>query len=399
VPFVCINYADSHTRTSIIPGQIIQRSEARWLVRVSLGRDPSGKRLFHSHTVRGTKADARRYLTKIQRELDTRSFVEPSRRPVGEYLQEWLESAVRPRVRPNTLADYSGLIARYINPAIGARRLGDLSALEIQRLYTGMQQRTLSARTIRYTHSVLHGALDQAVKWRMLARNPAKLVNLPRLDRREMRSLTAEEAGSLLDASAKTPLHALWVLLLSTGIRPGEALGLKWSDIFGDRIRIQRALVRPARGNWQLAEPKTHRARRVVTLPPSSLRALQSYRATQLEDRLRAGPLWSDLDLIFTNQRGAPLDYRVVVRRHFKPLVAAAGLGKLRPYDLRHSCATLLLSAGENVKVVSERLGHASAALTLDVYSHVLPDMQQYAADRLESLLFPAVGGAMATKR
>ncbi len=150
---------------------------------------------------------------------------------------------------------------------------------------------------------------------------------------------------------------------------------------------MQRALTRSG-SNCSLVEPKTARARRVVTLPKSAAESLNTHRLRQIQDRLKAGPLWQDQDLIFTTKRGTPLDYRLLVQRHFKPLLRSGNLRQIRPYDLRHSCATLLLGAGENVKVVSERLGHASAALTLDVYSHVLPDMQQQAAEKLEALLF-----------
>lgn len=203
-----------------------------------------------------------------------------------------------------------------------------------------------------------------------------------------MRSLTAEEAGRFLQAAQGTRWQALWTLLLTSGLRPGEALALKWGDIDGDRLRVQRTLVWRPRGEWQLVEPKTPKARRVVSIPTSARRELAAHRAAQLQTRLIAGPHWADLDLVFSTSSGKPIEYRLLISRCFKPLARAAGPPKLRPYDLRHTCATLLLAAGENVKVVSERLGHASAALTLDTYSHVLPDMQQDAAARLERVLF-----------
>jgi integrase len=369
-------------------GQLVRRGEGTWLVRIPLGRDTRGKRLYHNHTVRGTKKDAERYRTKTFRELDTGTFAEASQVPVGVFLEEWLETSATPRVRARTLADYRSLADRYLVPALGHLKLAQITPSHIQRAYAVMQHRGLSPRTIRYAHSVLHGALEQAVRWRQLARNPAKLVDLPRHERREMRALAPGEASRFLDAARGTRFEALWMLLLTTGLRPGEALGLKWPDIDGDRLRIQRALVRQRDGTWDLCEPKTARARRVVTLPVSTQRSLQAHRARQLQERMRAGAAWSGQDLVFCTSEGQPLEWRVVVRRYFRPILRKAGLGALRPYDLRHSCASLLLAAGENVKVVSERLGHASVALTLDVYSHVLPDMQQRAAERMEQLLF-----------
>jgi integrase len=255
-----------------------------------------------------------------------------------------------------------------------------------------MTERKLSARTVRYTHSVLRSALEQAVKWGLLSRNPTKHVDLPRMERRELSVLSVEELGRFLEAAREDRWYALWELLAATGMRPAEALGLKWADIEGHRIRIQRSLVRHSDGRWTLKEPKTSRARRTVTIPKTVEQTLQRHRKEQVEQRLQAGPEYQDHGFVFAVSNGSPLDWKVVVQRHFKPIRKRAGLPGLRPYDLRHTCATLLLGSGENVKVVSERLGHASAALTLDVYSHVLPDMQQRAAERLEGLLFGADG-------
>jgi integrase len=271
---------------------------------------------------------------------------------------------------------------------LGHLKLSQITAAEIQKTYADMLQHELSPRTVRYAHSVLHGALEQAVHWRLLAQNPAKLVELPRASRREMCALSQAEAYRFLAACRGTRFEALWILLLTTGLRPGEALGLKWADIDGSRLRIQRALIADSSGALTLAEPTTPRARRVVSLPASTMSALQAHRVEQIPIRLSAGPDWSDLDLVFCSANGRPLEWRVLARRYFKPILATAQLPLMRPYDLRHSCASLLLAAGENVKVVSERLGHASATLTLDVYSHVLPDMQQRAAERLEEMLF-----------
>lgn len=370
------------------PGQIIARGKDKYLVRAYLGRDARGKRRYHNHSIHGTKKDAQRYLTKVLREIDLDQFVEPSNEAVADYLAEWLKTSAGTRVTERTATDYESLIRRHLVPPLGDRKLSQLSAPEIQRVYNAMLERGLSARTVRYVHSVLHSALDQAVKWGLLSRNPAEHVDLPSPRRREMRTLSAEELTRFLREAREDRWYALWELLATTGLRPGEALALRWSDIEDDRLRIQRNLVRPADGRWTLKEPKTPRARRTVTIPSTVQQTLQRYRKKQLEERLKAGHSYSDQGLVFAVSNGNPLDWKVVVRRHFKPIARRAALSTVRPYDLRHTCATLLLASGENIKVVSERLGHASAALTLDVYSHVLPDMQQQAAERLEKLLF-----------
>jgi integrase len=177
-------------------------------------------------------------------------------------------------------------------------------------------------------------------------------------------------------------------VLLTGGLRPAEALGLRWSDVDGDRLSVQRALLRPRGGGWQLAEPKTARSRRVVVLPWSTVRALAHHRARQAEERLAVGSAYRDHGFVFATNDGEPLDVHNVSARVFKPLLREAGLPDIRLYDLRHSAATLRLANGENPKIVSEMLGHSSVVLTLDTYSHVLPEMQRESANRLESLLW-----------
>ena len=373
-------------------GQLIERGERKWLVRVYLGRGPDGKRKYFNKTIHGSKKDARRFLNEKLHEQDRGLLVVPSRRTLREYLLEWIDKG-KPGISERTRDSYRWMLLQYVLPQVGDRRLDQLGPFEIQQLYNAMTERGLSARTVRYTHSVLRSALAQAVRWRILAGNPADLVELPKMVRKEMRALSPSEATEFLNAIRGDRWEPLWELLIVTGLRPGEALGLKWSDVDSDqqRIRIQRTLVREENNEWRLDEPKTPRSRRSIVVPASTMDTLRRHRAEQAEERLRKGEEYSgELNLVFANGRGDPLDYRVVVQRHFKPLVKAAGLEPLRPYDLRHTCATLLLAGGEHPKVVAERLGHSSTVMTMDVYSHVLPDMQEAAADRLEKLLFRA---------
>ena len=255
-------------------------------------------------------------------------------------------------------------------------------------MYSGMLQRGLSARTVKATHAPLRSALENAVKWRLIPNNPAKLVDLPKQARKERLVFNAEQARVFLEYAAHDRFNTLWVVLLTTGVRPGEALGLKWEDLDGDRLRIRRSLTRTPNGGWELTEPKTPQSRRSVTLPTSAVTSLAAHRAAQARDRLRLGPGYQDQDLIFCTSHGTPLDMPGVTRRHFYPLLEAAGLPRIRVYDLRHTCATLLLAANAHPKIVSERLGHSSVTLTMDTYSHVLPTMQDGPAERLEEMLF-----------
>ncbi len=369
-------------------GSIVKRGERTWLVRISTSAD--GKRSFHNHTVHGTKKDAQRYLNATLRGRDLGVFVEPTRITLDTYLDKWLETAAKQKVSARTHRDYTWMFARYVRPVLGARRLDQVTPLEIQGLYNAMQKRGLSARTIRYTHNTLSSAFKQAIRWRMLSQNPAAAVELPKQTRREMRALSPEEAGSFLRAAAADRWGVFFAFALATGTRPSEALGLQWGDVDfkAGTVVIRRKLERLG-GGWTLEETKTAGSRRTIPLPSSVMRALSAHRAQQAEEQLRAGVRYEDHDLVFATLTGQPLDKHNLVHRHFKPILEAAGLPKtLRLYDLRHSCATLLLVAGENAKVVAERLGHAGITLTLDTYAHVLPTMQRQAAERLEAILF-----------
>lgn len=260
-----------------------------------------------------------------------------------------------------------------------------------KRFYTSLQDRGLSARTIRYAHSVLASALTQAVKWRMAAQNPALLVELPRSSRKEMAALSPVDATRFLAEAARDHLGALFAFALATGLRPSEFMGLQWKDVELEKgiVTVCRTLVRRKGGGWYYGEPKTPRSRRNIPLPTSMLRALIMHKRQQAETRLKAGAEYQNNDLVFATGDGTPLLLRNIIRRHFRPILKRAGLPEtLRLYDLRHTCATLMLSAGVHPKVASERLGHSSVTLTMDVYSHVLPSMQQDATEKLESILF-----------
>jgi integrase len=374
-------------------GQIIKRGDDIWVVRIFMGRDGKGKRRYLNKTIRGKKKDAETYLSKTMTEISSGTFVEASPITVETYLEKWLTTAARPRLRDNTYREYGGLIDRYIKPVLGEKRLSDVRPLDVQAFYTSLTQKGLSPRTVRFTHSVLASAFKQAIRWRMLAHNPCDSVELPRKVGKEMQSLTPAEATSFLKEAASDRWCALFVLALATGLRPSEYFGLKWSDIDIEHglVTVQRSLIWRSykSGDWYFGEPKTPRSRRRIPLPASVVAALKEHRRHQAEERLKAGASYRNIDLVFATSEGQPLIRLNVIQKHFKPILKSAKLpDTLRLYDLRHTCATLLLAANENPKVVSERLGHSSITLTMDIYSHVLPDMQQAATEKLEKMLF-----------
>ncbi|HWT00030.1 MAG TPA: tyrosine-type recombinase/integrase [Pyrinomonadaceae bacterium] len=373
-------------------GSIKKKRDGVFLVSVFLERDANGKRQYHYKQIKGTKADAQTYLNDILHSKDTGTFVQPVALTLNEYLTKWLATAARPRVSERTHEGYQYLLNQHVQPELGKQKLSDVRPLHIQKLYSDMQERGLSARTVRYLHAVLSSALKQAVRWGMLARNPAELVELPRQARKEMLALSPKEATEFLKAAVPDRWGVLFAFALATGMRPEEYLGLQWKDADLEHgvVTVRRALVwRSTGGGWYFSEPKTARSRRQIPLPASTLLALKEHRRQQAEERLKAGAAYQQIDLVFATPEGGPLAPRNLKRRHFRPILKRAKLPlDFRLYDLRHSCATLLLAAGEHPKVVSERLGHASVTLTLDVYSHVLPTMQEAASKKLESLLY-----------
>lgn len=362
-------------------GQLYERAPDVWMVRAFLGRDPdTGERHWRSATVRGPKKAAQTKLNEWLRERDTGTLIKPSRETLNAHLDHWLATAAPKRA--NTRAEYVGILKRYVRPGLGGRRLADLHRSDIKGLYAEMEARGLSPRTIRYTHAVLSSALKAAVEDHRLARNPATGIKLPKQERREMHCLAPDQAAAFLRAAETNRHGILFGFLLATGMRPSEALASRWRDLNlqAGTVSVQRVLVQKG-SKAHFAEPKTPRSRRTIPLPASLTTRLKAYKLASSFSSLD--------DLVFRGEAGQPLNEHNLARRHFKALLTAAGLpSSIRLYDLRHSCATLLLTAGENPKIVSERLGHASITLTLDTYSHVLPNMQQQAAAKLEGLLF-----------
>lgn len=377
-------------------GQIVARGENKWLVRVHTGRNEiTGKRKYFNKTIRGTKKDAQKFLNSKLREIDLGVFIEPATESLDAYLDKWLESAAKPKLSERSFNDYEALLKRYVRERLGSLRLVNLRPLDIQALYSKMQEQGLSARVIRYTHAVLSSALKQAVHWGMLTRNPAQLAQLPKQKRREMHALSAVEVACFLDVLQGTRYAVLFAFAITTGMRPEEYFALQWKDVDLEKgvATVRRALIRKKGGGWYFTEPKTPQSRRSIPLPASMAAQIKAHRRAQAEERLKAGSAYQNNELVFATEWGTPLDLSNLTNNHFKPALKRAGLPKsVRLYDLRHTCATLLLLAGENPKVVSERLGHASVTLTLDTYSHVLPDMQRGAAEKLEKLIFAGVG-------
>jgi integrase len=371
---------------------IVKRGKDRWMVRVFLGRGEGGKTQFFNEVVIGNKEAAKAFEAKKKAELKSGVVLHHSKTTVDEYLDRWLEIAAKPRLRERTFEDYKQYLRRYIVPEVGKVMLSKLRPLDIQSVYSKMLDRNLSPRTVRFAHSILSSALKQAVKWQLIPSNPASMVDLPKSQRKEMQTLTPDQALNFLGLAKQSKWSAIFMIAIETGLRPEEYLGLKWKDINLENgiTVVRRALVwRRKGGGWTLEDPKTSSSRRNVPLSQSLVAELKRHRKIQLAERLKLGEAYQNHDFVFATQTGSPLHPSNLMRRHFKPLLKQAGLPEnIRPYDLRHTCATLLLSDGEHPKVVSERLGHSTVVLTLDTYSHVLPSMQRGATDRMQGMLY-----------
>jgi integrase len=284
---------------------------------------------------------------------------------------------------------YEQYVRLHALPDLGKIPLTRLTPQHLQRLYSDRLKAGLSATSVHHLHAMLHSALKQAVRWTLVPRNVAELVDPPRVPRYQISTLAPDAVALFLTAAAGNRLEALYVVALTTGMREGEVLGLRWRDVdfAGGAVEVRGSLQRVPSG-LVLAEPKTNRSRRHIGLTDTAVSALRQHRARQAEERLRFGAAWSnDLDLVFVDELGKPIEATKFLRNSFKPLLTAAGLPPIRFHDLRHSAATLLLGRGIHPKIVSEMLGHSQVGITLDLYSHVTPTMQREATNAMEAIV------------
>lgn len=376
-------------------GSITRRGKGSWRIKYEKGRDPeSGNRLIGYKTVRGKKSDAQQELTRILQSLDSGSYVDPTAKTVSEYLRDWLDNYARHAVSGNTFERYEGIVTKHLIPALGHIRLVDLKPLAIQAYYTEALQSGrrdgaggLLPITVRHHHRVLFEALRQAVKWRLLAINPAETVDAPRADQKEIEILDAAELTVVLKTAKPTRSYPAILLAATTGMRRGEVLGLRWKDIDLDKavLNVNHTLEETKAG-LRLKEPKSRTSRRNIALPELTVRQLRQHRAQQSQERLQLGLGRDDKGYVFANLEGGPIRPRNLTKE-FSRIVTRAGVRKVSLHSLRHSHASALLRDGVHVKVVSERLGHSNISITLQVYAHVMPSMQADAAALIDAAM------------
>jgi len=362
-------------------GSIYPRKDGRWEGYISVGGMERQFFTGKTHAIVKAKVDAAR---KKQNAGQPLKF---ERKRFSDFIDDWL-GEVRTSLKPKTWHRYEQLIRLYAKPAFGKLELEKLTAQRVQRLYSEMTESGLAEGTKLQLHSILHKSLKQAILWNLVGHNVMDAVIRPKPAHQEMKTLSPEQARRFLETVRGDRYEALFVLAVTTGMRQGELLGLRWEDV--DRqagtIHVQRSLQRTKEG-FTLTEPKTKRSRRQIELTDLARNALERHRINQTAEKLLNDSYWHQQHLVFTNMTGGPLESSYVLRYCFQPLLERAGLPKIRFHDLRHTAATLLLGQGVHPKIVSEMLGHSSIAITLDLYSHVTPTMQRRAVKALNELL------------
>jgi integrase len=371
-------------------GQLRKKGKNKWLLRVFDSRDSNGRRHYIYETFHGGKKAADKRLIEIANSKNQGTYVKPSKGTLREYLDQWLETSGL-RVSPKTLEGYKWQLEQ-IPDSLGNRRLSGIRDNDIQRFYNDLtQKREFSPKTVRHIHAALRAALQKATITRLIPFNPCDTADLPRLEHREMQSLSVEEAQKLRAAAKNDRLGTLFIFNLITGCRPGETFALKWSDFdFEARtVQIQRTLHWQSKkqgGGYYFDKPKTKKSRRSLQLPAGLVEDLKRHRANQSEALLKLGVR---SELAFTSETGGPLHWQNVIKRHFKKAMKEAGLpADFRFYSLRHTSATQDLKDGVNPKIVSARLGHNSVAFTLDTYVDYQFDMQNEAAEHQQKRFY-----------
>jgi integrase len=388
-------------------GHIRKRYKDSWNIILDVGYqfDPetgTQKRVQKWFTVPGTKRDAEKKLAELLHDLHRSQYVEPSKLTVGEWLTEWLETAIKPpNKRLRTYETYKSVIEHHLKPALGHLRLQQLRPTDLKRYYNGS---SLSPTTMEQHHTLLHSALKAAQLQGLVQRNVASLV-IGKPHRREGRDdvlrhcWEAEEARRFIAAAKEQGPQpaAFYTLALDTGARKGELGGLKWSDVDLDAgtVAIVRQLIKP--GSNPVFGPLKGGESRMITIAPETVALLRKHRAHQAELKLPNRGHYHDQGLVFAKEwehlrrhgdtLGHPLQMNNIGQNEYRRIIQAAGVRPIKFHGLRHTCATLLLQAGVPIKVVQERLGHKRIEITLNIYAHALPSMQQDAAAKLAALL------------
>ena len=378
-------------------GSIRQRGKNSWQIQIYTGTGPDGEPRRHFETVRGRKGDAQRRLTELLASLDKGVYTPPGHLTLAQHLTNWLEGYVKTNCSQRTFDGYQSIIESHLIPALGHIQLKHLHPQAIQSYYGEACER-LSARTVHHQHRVLSQSLKFAVRQGYLGRNPCELLDAPTPRKKVMRTLTPFEVEVLLDSAKDSYYYPVIYTAVSSGLRQAELLGLRWRDIDLDLLSISVSQVLyKRRGVCEFKEPKTSHSRRRVAMTPKLALYLREYREERELLYLELGRQLTLDDLVFTSVEGKPIDPSVLSHA-FGRVAKQAGLEGVRFHDLRHTFASLMLLRGAKPKVISEALGHASVAFTMDVYSHIIEGMQEDAMALLNEVLPAGVNNGVSQK-
>jgi len=370
-------------------GHITKRGKDSYTIVLDLGRDPeTGKRKQQWVSVKGTKKEVEKRLSELLHQLDTGTFMRPTKTTLAEYLERWLKDYVWPNLAPRTAEGYEHIMRHHLIPSLGSMVLAQLKPEHLQRYYSEKLSGGLSAQTVRHHYTALHKALQTAVEWGLLARNVADAVSTPRVQRTEMQTWNEDEIAVFLEAAKDSYYFALFYTALFTGMRRSELLALRWCDLdlLLCQVYVSRSLHVLRGGEVVFRPPKTAKGRRMIALSPSAVSVLRKHQEKQEMEGILLGKILTNEDLVFSHFDGKPLLPNTVTHAWIK-LVRRIGLKAIRFHDVRHTHASLMLKQGAHPKVVQERLGHSGIQITLDTYSHVAPGLQEAAAQRFDQVL------------
>jgi len=368
-------------------GSIYQRSsDGRWIGAISIGFNESGQPV--RKTVSAKTAEAVRLkMREVQRQVDDGLPPPDDRMTIKQILQRWESDVLRHQVATAAFDNYKSIADHHIVPILGRKRVTKLTPADVDALISTKLDAGLSVSTVRRIRAILSQVLDQAFRWGVVGRNVVTMTKGPKGTRTEGRTLTPAQAKRLLVTAHGDRLETLYVTMLYTGIRPGEALGLTWADVDlpSAVLRVSRSLKREGT-KLVLGEVKTARSRRSVNLATPVTKSLRLHKKRQAKERRVAGSSWTDLDLVFANEVGTPIDPSNL-RRDFKAVSNRAGLGHWHPHELRHSAISLMLGQGVPLEVVADVVGHSSIRMTADVYAHNRPPQRKAAAEAMATAL------------
>ncbi len=355
-------------------------SRNRWVAAISIS--PGRRKKFYFEK----KQDAVKKKNEALRELEQGTLATGTQRKLGEYLESWIENVHKNNIRISTYVKYKKLI-KYIVADLGEVWLQKLTPEQVQQFYAKKRKDGLSSKTVHEIHGVLHLALKHAVRWNYVSRNVCDLLDSPRVVSRRGTPLTLDQARRLLEGIQGHRLEAVLMMAMITGMRKGEILALRWSDVDFERqvLHVLRTVDYIPPYGYVENEPKTQAGKRTIDLPAFFLEMLKQHRVKQSKQRLKVGEAWENRDLVFADLAGGYLN-PIHVLRMFKKILQQAGLPHMHFHDLRHSAATILISMGIHPKVIQELLGHSDISITLGIYGHLFPSMQQDVVERWQDM-------------